>query len=82
MNERDYVRGNHQAWLSMLGECLRQLGHDAPDAARLVKERHEAIAALRSACEAHGDNDWPDDLALADIIEKHLARHLPDPMLP
>jgi hypothetical protein len=24
----------------------------------------------------HGDNDWPDDLHLADVIDKHLARHL------
>jgi hypothetical protein len=35
-------------------------------------ERSEAIATCRRICEAHGDNDWPDDLHLSDIIENHL----------
>jgi hypothetical protein len=36
----------------------------------------ETVKVLRQVCEQHGDNDWPDDLHLADIIEKHLWRHL------
>jgi len=40
------------------------------------QERREIISALRDACSEIGDNDWPDDLHIADIIEKHLARHL------
>lgn len=40
------------------------------------KERQEAIVILRSLCEEFGDNDWGDDLHLADIIDKHLRRHL------
>jgi hypothetical protein len=39
-------------------------------------ERKGAIRLLREICEAHGDNDWPDDLQLEDILEKHLLRHL------
>lgn len=40
------------------------------------KERDETIAMLRHVCEEHGDNDWPDNLHLADVIEKHLWRNL------
>ena len=39
-------------------------------------ERRETIAMLRQVCEEFGDNEWPDNLHLADIIEKHLWRHL------
>jgi hypothetical protein len=40
------------------------------------KERSDVIKTLRSVCKSFGDNDWLDDLHLADVIEKHLARHL------
>lgn len=40
-------------------------------------ERAEAIAYLRRLCERYGDNDWPDDLLLAEILEHHLA----DPLM-
>ena len=75
--ELNYERGNRAAWLSMLGECLRQLGYEDHETQKVawVKEREATIAALRSACEAHGDNEWPDDLHLADVVEKHLVRH-------
>lgn len=49
-----------------------RVGHDAPDYARLIAEREDAIAALRSMCEDYGDNEWAETLSLADIIEKHL----------
>jgi hypothetical protein len=35
-------------------------------------------AMLRIECEAAGCNDWPDDLHLADVVEKYLARKLYD----
>lgn len=81
MSERDYINGNRMAWRVMLGECIRALlvngDRDAElDAARAVAELEDARAALRRVCEDHGDNDWDDDLHLADVIEKHLARHL------
>lgn len=78
MNERDYERGNRAAWSRMLQECVRQLGIDDPAArgAAWILEREAAVAMLREACEHHGDNDWPDDLHMGDVIEKHLLRHL------
>ena len=75
-DERSYVEGNRRAWLTVLGTCLRELGDDAPESARLTLERQEAVAQLRELCERFGDNDWPDDLHLADVIDKHLGRHL------
>ncbi len=40
----------------------------------LAKERAETVALLREACGEYGDNEWPDDLYLPDVIEKHLLR--------
>lgn len=74
MSEQDYVNGNQRAWLTMLNECISQLG--SPDPARWIAERADVVLALRSICAEFGDNDWPDDLHLRDVIEKHLARHL------
>lgn len=39
-------------------------------------EAHEDATRkqLRIECEELGDNEWPDDLHLADVIEKHMAR--------
>jgi len=31
---------------------------------------------LRMVCDDHGDNDWSNELHLADVVEKHLANHL------
>jgi predicted secreted protein len=42
----------------------------------LRQEREDAVKLLREICEEHGDNDWADDLHLADVLEKHLYRHL------
>jgi hypothetical protein len=75
MNEQDYIQGNNAAWRQILGEAVRALGPDG-DADRWRLERADTVAALRSLCEEFGDNDWPDDLHLGDVIEKHLGRHL------
>jgi len=40
------------------------------------KERAETLMLLRELCGDFGDNDWPDNLHLVDIIEKHLIRPL------
>lgn len=84
MDEKEeaiYERGSRAAWVHMLGECLRQLGYKSDEAKHVawIKEREQAIAMLRQVCEIHGDNDWPDDGHLADIIEKHLWRNLESP---
>jgi hypothetical protein len=76
--EAVYARGERAALLSMLSHVLRQLGYDdvATKQAAWVTEREETIARLRDVCEDFGDNDWPDDLHLGDVVEKHLTRHL------
>ncbi len=76
MNEQDWTSGNRAAWAHMLQTCLSQLGGEDRNRDSWRLEREAAIAALRRICEEHGDNDWPEDLHLADIIEKHLADHL------
>lgn len=77
MSEKDYESGNRAALTSMLRHCLRELGYEGDEAERSkwILERESAIATLRHVCAEIGDNDWPDDLHLSDIIEKHLARH-------
>lgn len=76
--ESAWLSGNRAAWLRMLGVCLEQLGYDDPEAKKVswIKEREEAIRELRTLCEEFGDNDWLPSLYLADIIEKHLGKHL------
>lgn len=76
--ERAYDSGSRMAWGLMLGECLKNLGYDNPEAMKAgwVSEREAAISILRALCSEFGDNDWENDLHLADIIEKHLGRHL------
>jgi predicted secreted protein len=82
-DEQQWSLGNQAAYRTMLATFLREMGCDVETqdsavrtAARLTAERIDAIAALRRICEQHGDNDWDDDLYLADVIEKHLHRHL------
>jgi hypothetical protein len=74
--ELAYMRGQRSVWDSMLRECLVNLGVDEARFFGWVSELEAAIAALRRVCSKHGDNDWSPDLYLADIIEKHLERHL------
>lgn len=81
MSERDFIEGERRALLGILAHVtsrLQSLGGSTVlcNTAAHVAERQEAIAKLREVCAEHGDNDWPDDLHLADIIEKHLFRHL------
>ena len=73
-----YTEGQRAALCGILREVLRQLGYDSPDTAcvQWVVEREAAIAQLRSLCEEVGDNHWDESLNLADVIDKHLARHL------
>lgn len=76
--EQAYLRGQRQVWLNLLQLALRELGLDSPEANehRWKVEREEAVSMLRQVCALHGDNDWPEDLHLGDIIEKHLWRNL------
>jgi hypothetical protein len=76
MSERDYIRGSRMAWTLMLQECLKHLDGNDRTVAALISEREQAVTALRNVCKEHGDNDWDESLHLADVIEKHLGRHL------
>ena len=81
MTEREeaaYTRGHRRAWLSVLQQCCRELGYEDVEIrkASWISEREDAIATLRRICDDIGDNEWPNDLHLSDIIEKHLERHL------
>ena len=71
-----YEQGTRRAWLMMLGACLKGLGENASPEAAWMSERQEAIASLRRICATCGDNDWPPDLHLADILDKHLGRYI------
>lgn len=74
MNELDFDRGYKCAYDNVMRLILREavIG----DTERWRLERNAAVAILREVCEAHGDNDWPDDLHLRDVIDKHLWQHL------
>lgn len=76
--ESAYERGRRSAYQSMLADAIRELGYDTIDArkSKWIVEREDVVAALRSICEDHGDNDWDEKLSLADVIDKHLHRHL------
>ena len=78
IDEQSYLSGQRDAHRDMLMLALRNLGIDDAEAGKAfwVEERARAVAALREICEQHGDNDWSDNLSLADVIEKHLGRHL------
>ena len=81
MDEKEelaYKQGSRTTWSQILQECLMQLGYDdqVVQRANYITEREGAITQLRELCRYFGDNDWDENLHLADIIEKHLARHL------
>ena len=79
-SEQKWLDGNRAAWVRMLSECLRELGYDSGEAGahRYILEREAALAQLRMLCEYFGDNEWDETLHLADVIDKHLGRHLHD----
>lgn len=86
LTESHYLRGQRSALVHQLHNILRELSipytsiDEAPEnlmtIARLTMEREDTIAALRSLCEDHGDNDWDNDLHLADVVNKHLGNYL------
>lgn len=78
--EIPYTMGYQMAWSHMLQECLKRVASpDDKTAASLAKERFETLVKLRELCRDFGDNDWTDNLHLADVVEKHLGKHLYNP---
>jgi hypothetical protein len=78
MHEQSYLAGQRSSANRLLRMALGELGYKGTEAehAKWITEREEAIAALRGMCEDYGDNDWDERLHLADVIEKHLRRHM------
>ncbi len=79
--EQNWMQGHRAAYRGFLSMCLGELGYEDSSGThylRLIKEREDAVFALRALCGEHGDNNWTDSLRLSDIIEKHLGNHLDD----
>lgn len=78
MNEDEKDRVYEEGFQAAMRVVLAAIVNRMPDgnAERWRLERGQAVAALRDVCEDFGDNDWPDELHLADVIEKHLGRAL------
>jgi len=77
--EKAYKQGSRAAWFRILLLCYQELGYvDDPERKdeKWIVEREATIATLRNICHEFGDNDWDEDLHLADVIEKHLFWHL------
>lgn len=79
MSEADYVAGGKAVWRTLLDLAIRGLGSEEQDKHGWRKERAAAVAALRRICDRHGDNDWPDEAHLGDVLTKHLEDHLEAP---
>lgn len=41
-----------------------------------TNERKETYLLLKELCQDYGDNNWDEELAIPDIIEKHFSKHL------
>lgn len=75
--EEAWIEGRRAAWCQLLGLAVGEL-RDGVDvtAEALLAEREDVRRILRRICAEHGDNDWPDDLHLGDVLEKHLEPYL------
>ena len=69
-----YQSGQQSVWKDLLQLALRNLPEAKPESYRM--ERLDTISWLRTRCELYGDNDWPDELHLIDILDKHLLDRL------
>ena len=76
MDEQSWEDGNRAGYATILHYCVRELGYKGISRENLIKEREQAVASLRLLCEEFGDNDWPANLHLRDIIDKHLGKYL------
>ena len=74
--EQAYVNGSRASHRRMIDYCIMNLGKQDMTKEQAIEELEGARGALRSLCAEVGDNDWDDRLHLADVIDKHLGRHL------
>ena len=84
-HERGYIEGSRRAFINQLSACLRGFYEEGDALDPLVKlaryevERQEVLSVLRQAAErGWGDSDWPDDLYLPDVLDKHFFAGDPD----
>lgn len=75
--EENYENGKRAVYLEVIRHCYREMmqGEEILPESYVI-ERTEAVQTLRHLCEEFGNNNWPDNLNLSDVIEKHLGRHL------
>lgn len=79
METAAFMAGRKAEARRILQMLLPEIENDAVREALAYRdERERAIVALRDLCKYVGDNDWPDELDLADIIEKHIVNRLAD----
>ena len=69
-----YEAGQQSVYKHLLEIAIRNLPEAKAESYRM--ERLDTISWLRTQCELYGDNDWPDDLHLIDILNKHLLDRL------
>lgn len=76
--DRAWEDGRRSLARRLIRDLMMEVGeHEAElTEVRLRLELSEARSVLRRLCEDHGDNDWSDDLYLADALDKHLGRYL------
>lgn len=75
--ERAYVEGSNAAWMQVLHAACKNLGHETTPDGGHVLHLAETRAALRTLCDEVGaSNAWPDDLHLADVVNKYVLPHL------
>lgn len=84
LRERGYIEGQAALARGLLRDLVRFLPERIDDTpyppprVRLEIERDETRAVLRDLCGRFGDNEWPDDLYVPDVLRKHLEEHLND----
>lgn len=74
--EKAYELGGRAVARRIVQSLLRDLDPEERKHACLVIELDETRAVLRRLCNTHGDNDWKDNLHLADALDQHLGRYL------
>lgn len=72
------INGARRANANLLAYVLDQLkpGDERTNMEKLAAmtlEREQAVTALRRLAEHYGESDWPDSLALPEIIDNHIA---------
>lgn len=73
--EAAYLRGERYAGRRLLSLAIEMLGPEGTAESWRI-ERAGLISLLRRLCAKHGDNNWPNDLHVVDILDKHLFRYL------